>query len=379
MMPAWLEYHVFGNTVADWLVAAGSVLLSIGVVTVLRSSLLRRLEAASARTETFVDDYIVVLLQSLRPTLVVLSAMAWALLSLELPAGSVLVCRWVLLLSIVMQAFRWVNITVAFWVANYEKSHGAAVDRAAVTIITFTVRITFWVIIGLETLRYFHKSPTTLLAGLGVSGIALALGVQSILSDLLAALAIMLDKPFVVGDTIAADTFEGVVEKIGLKSVRLRAATGEQLIFGNADLMRGRIRNLTRRSSRRLTIPLSVGLDTPAATLLRIPEILAEQVAKAPHATLERAHLIAVTTAGFEFEVVLRIDTALVDAAFDARQMILLGALAQFERERISLAQGAVTPGTFSQSAGAHGAGAHGAGAHGAGATAVPRVDTESR
>ena len=349
-----MEHRILGNTVTEWLIATGSVLLSLGVVTVLRGSLVRRLEAVSARTETILDDYLVVLLQALRPIFVVLAAVAWALLSLEIPAAWVLVCQWLLVFSLVVQAFHWVNKTVAFWVSNYEKTHGAAVDRAAVMIITFGVRLAFWVIIGLETLRYFHKSPTTLLAGLGVSGIALALAVQNVLGDLLAALSIMLDKPFVVGDTIAADTFEGVVEKIGLKSVRLRAPTGEQVIFGNADLMRSRMRNLTRRWSRRVTMTLPVGPGTPAATLQRIPDLLAAEVANAPHATLVRAHLIAVTPTGFDFELVITLDTALAAAAFDARQRILLGILSQFEREGIALAQGA-------------------------GATVVPRVDTEIR
>jgi len=353
-MPAWLDHHVFGNPLAGWLLATGTVLLALGVVTLLRSSLLRRLEAVSARTETILDDYLIVVLKALRPTFVVLAAVAWALLSLEIPAGWVLICKWLLVISLVLQAFRWVNKTVAFWVDNYEKTHGAAVDRAAVMIITFGVRLAFWVIIGLETLRYFHKSPTTLLAGLGVSGIALALAIQSVLGDVLAALSIMLDKPFVVGDTIAADTYEGVVEKIGLKSVRLRAPTGEQLIFGNADLMRSRMRNLTRRSSRRVTITLSIAPGTSSATLQRIPAILAEQVARAPHAALERAHLIAITPTGFDFELVMTIDTAVGPAAFDARQMILLGALAEFEREGIHLAHGAL-------------------------AAMVPRVDTEIR
>ena len=139
-----------------------------------------------------------------------------------------------------------------------------------------------------------------------------------------------------------------------LKSVRLRAPTGEQVIFGNADLMRSRMRNLTRRWSRRVTMTLPVGPGTPAATLQRIPDLLAAEVANAPHATLVRAHLIAVTPTGFDFELVITLDTALAAAAFDARQRILLGILAQFEREGIALAQGA-------------------------GATVVPRVDTEIR
>lgn len=349
-----MQHEFLGNTIAGWLIAAGGVLLSLGVVTLLRSSIVRRLEAASERTETMFDDYLVVLLKSLRPAWVVLGAVAWSLLSLDIPGGWMLACKWMLVLAIVLQTFRFVNKTVEFWVASYERTHGAAVDLAAVSIISFGVRLAFWILIGLEVLRYFHKSPTTLLGTLGVSGIALALAVQNVLGDLLAALSILLDKPFVVGDTITVDTIEGVVEKIGLKTTRLRAPTGEQLIFGNGDLMRSRMRNLTRRWSRRFTLTVSVAPGTSAATLARVPGFIAELVPQIPHAKLVRAHLIATTATGFDFEAVVGMDTALSDLMFDARQRVLLGLLERFEREGITLAQGAI-------------------------ATAVPRVDTEIR
>jgi small-conductance mechanosensitive channel len=353
-MPDWLTQQFLGNSVSGWLIAGGGVLLAVGVVTLLRSSLVRRLEAASARTETVFDDYLVVLLKSLRPTFVVLGAVAWALLSLDIPAGWVLACRWLLVLAMVLQTFRWVNKTIEFWVASYEQTHGAAVDRAAVSIISFGVRLAFWVLIGLEVLRYFHKSPTALLGTLGVSGIALALAVQNVLGDLLAALAILLDKPFVVGDSITIDNFEGVVEKIGLKTTRLRALTGEQVIFSNSDMMRSRMRNLTRRWSRRFTVTVSVAPGTPVETLSRIPAMITELVATLPHASLVRAHLMATTPVGFDFEAVVGIDTVALAVVYDARQALLLGLLTRFEREGIRLAQGAL-------------------------ATQLPRLDTEIR
>ena len=266
----------------------------------------------------------------------------------------VLSCKWLLVLAIVLQTFRFVNKTIEFWVASYERAHGAAVDRAAVTIIAFGVRLAFWVVIGLEILRYFHKSPTALLGTLGVSGIALALAVQNVLGDLLAALAILLDKPFVVGDTITVDALEGVVERIGLKTTRVRAPTGEQVIFSNSDLMRSRMRNLTRRASRRFTTTVSVAPGTSAATLGRIPGMVAELVATIPHATLVRAHLMATTPVGFDFEIVVGIDTAVAQPVFEARQALLLGLLTRFEREGIRLAQGAL-------------------------ATQLPRADTDIR
>lgn len=334
-----MSREILGNTLEGWLLAAGIVVAALAFVTLLRTSLVRRLESISARTDTAIDDYLIVLLKSLRPTLVVLAALAWSLLSLDLPAGWVLAGKWLFVVAIVVQLFRWVNKTVDFWVRRYEASHQTAVDRAAISIISFGVRLAFWVLIGLEVLRYFHKSPTTLLAGLGVGGIALALAIQNVLGDLLAALSILLDKPFVVGDTVAVDTLEGVVERIGLKTTRLRAPTGELLIFGNADLMRSRMRNLSRRTARRVTIALTVHPGTPSTMLATIPAMLRGHAAAIEHVHPVRSHLTAVTPRGIEFEMVCDIHSAMGEVAFDARQRILLGVLADFERSGIRLAQ----------------------------------------
>src|SRR5439155_12821536 len=130
-----------------------------------------------------------------------------------------------------------------------------AADRigiAAVRAIGVTVKIVAWIILSLVALQFvFEKNVTTLVTTLGVGGIALALAVQNILGDLLAAVAIVFDRPFDVGDTIAVDTLVGKVEQIGLKTTRLRSATGEQLIIGNGELLKSKLRNYKRMYERR--------------------------------------------------------------------------------------------------------------------------------
>jgi small-conductance mechanosensitive channel len=90
---------------------------------------------------------------------------------------------------------------------------------------------------------------TTLLASLGLGGIALALAVQNILGDLFASLSIALDKPFVIGDFIKVDEHLGTVQFIGLKTTRIRSLAGEQIVFANGDLLKSRIQNWTRTTT----------------------------------------------------------------------------------------------------------------------------------
>src|SRR6202023_3850934 len=102
-----------------------------------------------------------------------------------------------------------------------------------------------------------------LLAGLGIGGIAIALAVQTVLSDLLASMSITLDKPFGVGDSLTIDNFQGTVEHIGIKSTRLRSISGEQIIIANADILRARVRNYGRLHERRSLFLLDVHYETP--------------------------------------------------------------------------------------------------------------------
>jgi small-conductance mechanosensitive channel len=99
---------------------------------------------------------------------------------------------------------------------------------------------------------------TTLIASLGIGGIAIGLALQNILGDLFASLSIALDKPFVIGDFIVIDNYRGTVEHIGLKSTRLRSISGEQLVFGNGDLLGSRIQNFKRMIRRRVVFKIGV-------------------------------------------------------------------------------------------------------------------------
>src|ERR1051325_1677458 len=154
----------------------------------------------------------------------------------------------------------------------------ATADRigiAAVRAIGVTVKIVAWAILVLLALQFvFEKNVTTLVTTLGVGGIAIALAVQNILADLLAAVAIVFDRPFDVGDSIQIDNLAGTVEQIGLKTTRLRSTTGEQLVIGNAELLRSRLRNYKRLLERRALLQLDVSFDTPPETIQRIPAMM---------------------------------------------------------------------------------------------------------
>ncbi|HEV8409583.1 MAG TPA: mechanosensitive ion channel domain-containing protein, partial [Gemmatimonadaceae bacterium] len=186
------------------------------------------------------------------------------------------------------------------------------------------------------------------LTGLGIGGIAIALALQNIFADLFAALSIVLDKPFIVGDTIAVDDFEGTVEHIGLKSTRVTSINGEQVVFANTDLLKSRVRNLSRRQGRRLVFTVSIDPATKSDRLARVPEIMADVIGAEQRAALRRCHLVGSGSRGFDIETAILIPHPEYNQALDVRQAVLLEFYARLEREGISLAR---PPGLFASGA----------------------------
>jgi small-conductance mechanosensitive channel len=151
------------------------------------------------------------------------------------------------ILALFMQGVIWANIIINYYLRRQIKLY--AVDGSSVT--TFralgvVARLTIWIALGLTALSAMHIQIRPLLTGLGIGGLAVALAVQNILGDLFAAIAIVVDKPFVVGDAISVENYRGKVEHIGLKTTRVRSESGEMIIFSNGELLKSKIRNYSR-------------------------------------------------------------------------------------------------------------------------------------
>jgi len=269
------ERHLYGNSIAEWVAAC-----VLGAVVWLGLLGLRRLVAS--RYERYTSDahpvpvrLIAYLVGNTRQILFLSIALYAAKESLNLtPRAGRLLSDGVLVL-ILLQAGLWAGRALGFYLELKERELGA--DRSfagSLDIIRFLARLLIWSLLILVALDNFGVNITALLAGLGVGGVAVALALQNILGDLFASLSIALDKPFIVGDTLTIDAFTGTVERIGIKTTRLRSEAGEQIILSNADILKSRVRNYGRVAELRTVTTLRVAYDTPTETLLAIPPLL---------------------------------------------------------------------------------------------------------
>jgi small-conductance mechanosensitive channel len=202
----------------------------------------------------------------------------------------------------------------------------------------FIVQMGLWSAVVLLALDNLGVDITALVAGLGVGGVAVALAVQNILGDLFASLAIVLDKPFVLRDFIIVGDLLGTVEHIGLKTTRVRALSGEQLIFSNADLLSSRIRNFGRMFERRVVFQIGVTYQTPRGKLEAIPGIIRDAITAQDGTRFDRSHFAAYGDFSLNFESVYYVLSPDYNRYMDIQQAINLRIHERFEAEEIEFA-----------------------------------------
>jgi small-conductance mechanosensitive channel len=241
-------------------------------------------------------------------------------------------------LSVVLVLLLWMQIAV--WVMTAIR-HALGLGRqrlpgqervrgGSMEVVLAAVGIVIWSLAALLALESLGIHVGPLLAGLGIGGIALALAVQTVLSDLLASLSIALDKPFGVGDFLVIDDCQGTIEQIGVKSTRMRSLSGELIILGNSDLLKARVRNFGRMIERRALFQLDVHYDTPVAALAAVPSAVREIIEATPDVRFDRCHLLRCTPMALQFEVVFFVTNANFNAYAAAQQSINLRILERF-------------------------------------------------
>jgi small-conductance mechanosensitive channel len=338
--PTFLEWQFYHNSVQAWLVA-GIVFVVIGATLfITRTLLARRLAAVAKRTSSAADDAIVDLLRRTRYFFILTAAIAGASLFLDLPPRALSVGRTLGTIALILQLAIWGNGLITFWFRNYaeRKADTDVASRTTIAAFSFVARAILWSMLLLVGLNRLGVDITALITGLGVGGIAIALAVQNVLGDLFAALAIVLDKPFVVGDAISVDTMTGTVENVGLKTTRIRSVNGEQLIFSNTDLLKSRIRNFKRMQERRVVLTIGVSYDTPPDTVARIPTMLREAVEAQEQVRFDRSHFMSYGDSSLVFETVYFVLTADYLTFANTNQAVNLAVLRRFSAEGIDFA-----------------------------------------
>jgi small-conductance mechanosensitive channel len=331
---------VLGNPLQAWLLAGLAAVAAYVVIRMVLWTVRVRLEKLSGHTRSSLDDVLTAALKKTRPLLLVPVAIRVGMLALTLSRAVTNVVGSIAMLAVLLQAGLWISAGLTEWVGvrREQRLEEDAAGVMSMKVLAVTVRIALWSILLLLALDNLGVDVTTLVAGLGVGGVAVALAAQNILGDLFASLSIVLDKPFVLGDFLVVGDFLGAVEDIGLKTTRVRSLSGEQLVFSNADLLKSRIRNYGRMYERRVVFSIGVTYQTPREKLERVPGMIRDAIEAQDHVRFDRAHFKSFGDFSLVFEAVYYVLGPDYNQYMDIRQAINLSIHEQFEEASIEFA-----------------------------------------
>ncbi len=335
-----LDQIYLQNTLWQWAIAAAVAVGMFFALMLIRHLMHGRYQRLAVTPQTeFLELPLKVASRTTALFLILVSIFAGAQV-LKIADGPSKALLTVMTIAVFWQVGVWASTAVSSWL-QLRQQQALAKNRAAAGsfgIIGFVTRALIWAFVLLLTLDNLGIEIKSLLAGLGIGGIAVALAVQNILGDLFASLSITLDRPFVVGDAIAVGDFNGTVEQIGIKSTRVRSVNGEQIVMSNADLLSSRLRNFGRMRERRVAFTVSLALDSPPAKLKNIPAQLRAIVEAEKDVRLDRSHFSRIGNGALEFETVYFVTTADYGRYMDIQQSINLHIIELLRRQELNLA-----------------------------------------
>jgi small-conductance mechanosensitive channel len=339
MIGEFLQREFYHNRVSEYLLCLAILAGGILAVKVIQSLATRRLKAWAEKSPTTYDDFLV---GRIRGTGVPLAYLGIAQASLRVLTLTPRVERIIDMAGIVLMTLLAIVFTVSlvrYGFEEYSRKRGedATSDRALRGVIGLTKALV-WIIGVLFMLDNLGFRISTVVAGLGIGGIALALAAQTILGDLFGYFVILFDRPFEIGDFVVVGDHMGVIERFGIKTTRIASLNGEQIVVSNKDLTDSRVRNFKRMAKRRVAFRLGVTYQTPLERLREIPGIVADVFREIEGATLDRVHFFSYGDFSLIYEIVYYVDGNDYTRYMDIQQKANLRIYEEFGKRRIEFA-----------------------------------------
>ncbi|MGN7103875.1 mechanosensitive ion channel family protein [Ralstonia holmesii] len=336
----WLNAHTFLRVPArDWAAAALTVIAAYVLLSSVLHLICNRFDARARRTGYRFDILVTAVLRDTHPVFIALAALLAGSYFIDLPTRIANKLDHIWFVIIGFQIALWLNRGVKLWARDRLSTQTHATRNPVITSMTaWVLRFALWSMLLLAILANVGVNITAFVASLGVGGVAVALAVQSILSDLFASLAIGLDKPFEIGDFIVFESIAGTVQHVGLKTTRIRSLSGEEIIASNTALLKSTIHNYKRMSERRIVFTFGVTYDARAAQLQKIPDIVRRAVEAAGNTRFDRAHFKEFGENALNFEVVYFVTDPDFNLYMDIQQRINLTILEGLENLGTSFA-----------------------------------------
>ncbi|MEO8569454.1 MAG: mechanosensitive ion channel family protein [Ginsengibacter sp.] len=329
----------FGNQLMDWAIAAGIIVVGFSLIKALKLPVIKRFKKWSEKTSNSFDDFIVLAIEKVGIPFLYFVAIYAASQYLTFNIRNEHIIHIAMMFVVTFYILRLLSSAVQYSIFTFlgrQEDSETKQKQARGLILIFKAII--WIVGMVFLMNNLGYNVTTIITGLGIGGIAVALAAQTILGDLFSYFVIFFDRPFEIGDFLKVDDKLGSVEYIGIKTTRIRAISGEQLIFSNKDLTDSRVHNFKRMEKRRVVFSIGVIYQTSAEQLEKIPGIIKGIIETIDGATFDRSHFSAFGDFSLNFENVYYIAGPDFNEYMDRQQNIYLQIFKAFEKEGIEFA-----------------------------------------
>jgi small-conductance mechanosensitive channel len=335
-MEELLNKEYYHNSVQEYLIVIGIIILSILVLKIVKQVVIKRLRIAASKTEGKTDDFIIDGIDRFGLPIVQFAAIYWGLQLLYLSDKTQKNIDTAVTIIITYFVLRFLSTIILLLLQSRirRQEHGEEKIKQLGGLM-LVINIFIWVLGIVFMLDNLGKDVGAIVAGLGIGGIAIALAAQNILGDLFNYFVIYFDRPFEVGDFIVVDDKMGTVEYLGIKTTRIRALSGEQLIIGNSNLTGSRIHNFKRMINRRIVMNINVDHRTPLEKVKTIPALLRKIVEEQKPVLFDRAHFTSYGDWSLRFEIVYLVLSPDFNQSMDIQQTINYRIREEFERNGI--------------------------------------------
>ncbi|MBI3990783.1 MAG: mechanosensitive ion channel family protein [Candidatus Omnitrophica bacterium] len=333
-------YQVFfGNRILDYIVALVTLSVSLLFVKVVIRRFIKRLKKLAERTTTTFNNLLVKILERIVLPGLYISCFYLSLKVLKMPSDADRVINALQLAVVTFFVTRIIIMFLGYSLTMYlsKKKEDTTLVRSLEGILR-VVKFLIWTLAVIIFLDNIGFKVSTLIAGLGIGGVAVAIAAQALLKDFFSYFSIVFDRPFKLGDFIIIGDFMGTVEHIGIKTTRIRSLGGEQVIFSNTDLTDSRVRNYKLMEKRRVLFRMGVTYQTPLKQLKEIPKIIENIIKDTKDTAFDRAHFFSYGDFSLVFEVVYFVLNPDYNKYMDVQQKINFAIKEEFEKRSIEFA-----------------------------------------
>lgn len=337
-MTDWLQQVYWGNTIKAYLIAVGIIIVGFIVLRIIHTIALKKLQQIAKKTESNIDDALMKIINKGVLPLLYLGLIYTAVMTLDLSSFLSRALHVAMVVILVFFIVRIIISVIDFALSFYLQKQGRPEAKAGLRGVMVITQVVLWVLGLVFLLGNLGYNILTILTGLGIGGIAVALAAQNLLADIFAYFSILFDRPFDVGEFLIIGSELGTVTHIGIKTTRIQSLSGEEISYSNKNMLNEWIHNYSRMEKRRAVFGLNVSYSTPADKLEQIPEEVKKIILAQEKINLDRVHFAAFKDYYLYFEAVYYVLNPDYTLYMNIQQAINLAICRKFEEMGVKFA-----------------------------------------